>query len=311
MVIEKQSCETTPVTNMEEAFRRAQACKLHAGGQSDFFAHEIAHQVPQIPMSDGRPYPDGRHPAASGVSRRACWATGATCSCTCRRVTRVRGCVIPCSTCTTARTSSTPPRPSPARNGASTRPAQRLIDREKDRAAHRRGRGQRRRGPHPRVHPHARALRGLRRSRAAAGRWRAGTGVSWSRNSSPSSTNATARGPEAEFTGLGGSSLGGLVTLVRRRCGSRRCSRRLAVMSPSVWWDDCVIYKSGGDDPAQAAAENLAGHRHGRARLGACPGSARPAHSPKAGSLGRTSNTWKPKGRGITKPRGLTGWSPC
>jgi predicted alpha/beta superfamily hydrolase len=48
--------------------------------------------------------------------------------------------------------------------------------------------------------------------------------------------------PEPEFTGLGGSSLGGLATLV---LGLRfpKVFNRLAVMSPSVWWDDCIIYQ--------------------------------------------------------------------
>jgi predicted alpha/beta superfamily hydrolase len=47
---------------------------------------------------------------------------------------------------------------------------------------------------------------------------------------------------EAEFTGLGGSSLGGLATLVLGLWFPNYFTR-LAVMSPSVWWDDCVIYK--------------------------------------------------------------------
>ena len=47
---------------------------------------------------------------------------------------------------------------------------------------------------------------------------------------------------EGEYTGLGGSSLGGLVTLTTalRFPGT---FTRLAVMSPSVWWDDCIVYK--------------------------------------------------------------------
>ena len=47
---------------------------------------------------------------------------------------------------------------------------------------------------------------------------------------------------EGEYTGLGGSSLGGLVTLViaLRFPGA---FTRLALMSPSVWWDDCILYK--------------------------------------------------------------------
>lgn len=47
---------------------------------------------------------------------------------------------------------------------------------------------------------------------------------------------------EAEFTGLGGSSLGGLATLVLG-LWFPQVFNRLAVLSPSIWWDDCVIYK--------------------------------------------------------------------
>lgn len=47
---------------------------------------------------------------------------------------------------------------------------------------------------------------------------------------------------EAEFTGLGGSSLGGLVTL-SLGLWFPKVFTRLAVMSPSVWWDECVIYR--------------------------------------------------------------------
>lgn len=48
--------------------------------------------------------------------------------------------------------------------------------------------------------------------------------------------------PEAEFTGLGGSSLGGLATLVLG-LWFPQVFNRLAVLSPSIWWDDCVIYR--------------------------------------------------------------------
>lgn len=48
--------------------------------------------------------------------------------------------------------------------------------------------------------------------------------------------------PEAEFTGLGGSSLGGLATLVLGFWFSQ-IFHRLAVMSPSIWWDDCAIFR--------------------------------------------------------------------
>jgi predicted alpha/beta superfamily hydrolase len=47
---------------------------------------------------------------------------------------------------------------------------------------------------------------------------------------------------EAEFTGLGGSSLGGLATLVLGLWFPNYFGR-LAVMSPSIWWDDCAVYK--------------------------------------------------------------------
>ena len=46
----------------------------------------------------------------------------------------------------------------------------------------------------------------------------------------------------AEFTGLGGSSLGGLVTLAIGIL-YRRAFSRLIVMSPSIWWDDFAIYR--------------------------------------------------------------------
>jgi len=48
--------------------------------------------------------------------------------------------------------------------------------------------------------------------------------------------------PEAEFTGLGGSSLGGLATLAIGIIFSETFSR-LIVMSPSVWWDEFSILR--------------------------------------------------------------------
>jgi predicted alpha/beta superfamily hydrolase len=48
--------------------------------------------------------------------------------------------------------------------------------------------------------------------------------------------------PEAEFTALGGSSLGGLATFVLGLWYPNYFTR-LAVMSASIWWDDCVVYK--------------------------------------------------------------------
>jgi predicted alpha/beta superfamily hydrolase len=48
--------------------------------------------------------------------------------------------------------------------------------------------------------------------------------------------------PDAEFTGLGGSSLGGLATLAIGILYPQVFSR-LMVMSPSVWWDNFAIYR--------------------------------------------------------------------
>lgn len=47
--------------------------------------------------------------------------------------------------------------------------------------------------------------------------------------------------PDAEFTGLGGSSLGGLATL-SLGLWFPDVFTRLAVMSPSIWWDGRVLY---------------------------------------------------------------------
>src|SRR5437762_7287026 len=50
---------------------------------------------------------------------------------------------------------------------------------------------------------------------------------------------------EAEFTGLGGSSLGGLATLAIGIFYSEIFTR-LIVMSPSIWWDDYAIFRLVG-----------------------------------------------------------------
>jgi predicted alpha/beta superfamily hydrolase len=47
---------------------------------------------------------------------------------------------------------------------------------------------------------------------------------------------------EAEFTGLGGSSMGGLVTMSLGLWFPKVFSR-LMIMSPAVWWDDQVIVR--------------------------------------------------------------------
>jgi predicted alpha/beta superfamily hydrolase len=50
---------------------------------------------------------------------------------------------------------------------------------------------------------------------------------------------------EPEFTGLGGSSLGGLATLAMGILFSEAFTR-LIVMSPSIWWDDFAIFRLVG-----------------------------------------------------------------
>jgi predicted alpha/beta superfamily hydrolase len=50
---------------------------------------------------------------------------------------------------------------------------------------------------------------------------------------------------EAEFTGLGGSSLGGLATLAMGIFYSEVFTRLIA-MSPSIWWDDYAIFRLVG-----------------------------------------------------------------
>jgi predicted alpha/beta superfamily hydrolase len=51
--------------------------------------------------------------------------------------------------------------------------------------------------------------------------------------------------PDAEFTGLGGSSLGALATLAIGILYSEIFTR-LIVMSPSIWWDDYAIFRLVG-----------------------------------------------------------------
>lgn len=51
--------------------------------------------------------------------------------------------------------------------------------------------------------------------------------------------------PDPEFTGLGGSSLGGLATLAIGIFYSEVFTR-LIVMSPSIWWDDYAIFRLVG-----------------------------------------------------------------
>jgi predicted alpha/beta superfamily hydrolase len=54
--------------------------------------------------------------------------------------------------------------------------------------------------------------------------------------------------PEAEFTGLGGASFGGLATLTLG-LWFPQVFTRLAVMSPSIWWDEAVILRMVDDLP--------------------------------------------------------------
>jgi predicted alpha/beta superfamily hydrolase len=62
--------------------------------------------------------------------------------------------------------------------------------------------------------------------------------------------------PDAEFTGLGGSSLGGLATLAIGILYPHAV-RRLLVMSPSIWWDDFAIYRL-----VDSIVQKPAGNKH-------------------------------------------------
>ena len=48
--------------------------------------------------------------------------------------------------------------------------------------------------------------------------------------------------PEKKFTGVGGSSLGGLASLILG-FWFPEVFTRIAALSPSIWWDDCVVYR--------------------------------------------------------------------
>jgi predicted alpha/beta superfamily hydrolase len=48
--------------------------------------------------------------------------------------------------------------------------------------------------------------------------------------------------PDKESTGLGGSSLGGLASLILSFWFGQTFTR-IAALSPSIWWDDCMIYR--------------------------------------------------------------------
>ena len=64
---------------------------------------------------------------------------------------------------------------------------------------------------------------------------------------------------------MGGSSLGGLLTM---HLGLRYPTAfgKLAVLSPSVWWDDRVILREVEALPGKLAAAHLARRRHRRRR---------------------------------------------
>jgi predicted alpha/beta superfamily hydrolase len=52
--------------------------------------------------------------------------------------------------------------------------------------------------------------------------------------------------PEAQYTGIGGSSLGGLAAL-SLGLWFPQIFTRLAVLSPSIWWDECVVCQMVGE----------------------------------------------------------------
>ncbi len=93
----------------------------------------------------------------------------------------------------------------------------------------------------------------------------------------------TRRGPQN--TGLGGSSLGGLLTLT---IGLQlpHVFGKLAVMSPSLWWDNELALQRARAVERQAAAQNLARYGY-RGRRGLRPARARFARRFRSERLGR------------------------
>ncbi len=109
---------------------------------------------------------------------------------------------------------------------------------------------------------------------------------------------------EAEFTGLGGSSLGGLATLVLGLWFPNYFSR-LAVMSPSIWWDDCEVYEivEALDETAKPALKiwlDTGTHEAGWQRAGNCA----IAWSKKDGGSTMICSSSKPKAPITARARG-------
>ena len=119
------------------------------------------------------------------------------------------------------------------------------LSQQNYRAAHCRCSRKRWRRPHPRIYADA----GGNRNKGKKEETEPGPGASlWTfsrlKNSNLTSTENIEPNADPEFTGVGGSSLGGLVTLAIGLLYPQ-VFRRLMVMSPSVWWDDFAIYRPG------------------------------------------------------------------
>ena len=117
--------------------------------------------------------------------------------------------------------------------------AQRLIAAELDRAAHHRGGREYRRRTHPRIR--ADRVDDRRNARSAAKGCCGKYGRFLIEELKPFIDRKYRTRPEAESTGLGGSSLGGLATLALG-LWFPNVFTRLAGHVASVWWDDCAIY---------------------------------------------------------------------
>ena len=79
--------------------------------------------------------------------------------------------------------------------------------------------------------------------------------------------------PEKEATGIGGSSLGGLASLLLGLWYPDTFTR-IAALSPSVWWDDCLVYRLVEEMEFMAGRGRLwldtGTHEEGWERAGIC-----------------------------------------
>ena len=88
-------------------------------------------------------------------------------------------------------------------------------------------------------------------------------------------------------TGLGGSSLGGLLTLIDRAATARNVFGKLAVMSPSLWWDNELALQPRTRVPSTKLPLKIWLDMGTEEGAGLCPARARFARRFRSQRLGR------------------------